>query len=178
MQGLLRALETSAGPRPQDALQVNNLAKELALEVAKLLGLDSGTQSMQPPNGADRKLVFVVMSFQLDMEPVFEGVQAAAEAVGLYAKRVKDVQGDYRITDKILQMIHAARLIVVDLTHERPNVYFELGYARGLGKTVVTTVRAGGIVHFDVKDWNYIEYNDSRILERDLKKRFEFELSV
>jgi hypothetical protein len=27
---------------------------------------------------------------------------------------------------------------VADLSHERPNVYFELGYARELGKTVVT----------------------------------------
>lgn len=57
-----------------------------------------------------------------------------------------------------------------------PTCIFELGYARGLGKTVITIAREGTTVHFDVKDWTYIPYVDSRILERDLKKRFEFEL--
>jgi nucleoside 2-deoxyribosyltransferase len=75
-------------------------------------------------------------------------------------------------------MIEGARFVVADLTHERPNVYFELGYARGLGKTVVTIAREGTAVHFDVKDWTYIPYIDSRLLELDLKKRFEFELST
>src|SRR5215472_8908980 len=68
------------------------------------------------------------------------------------AERVKDVQGDYRITETILAMIRQARFVVADLTHERPNVYFELGYARGLGKTVITLLRAGTIAHFDVRD--------------------------
>jgi hypothetical protein len=74
-------------------------------------------------------------------------------------------------------MIEISRFVVVDLTHERPNVYFELGYARGLDKTVVSIARQGTMIHFDVKDWTYIPYIDSRLLERDLRKRFEFELS-
>ena len=83
----------------------------------------------------------------------------------------------YRITDQIVQMITSARFVVADLTHERPNVYFELGFARGLGKTVITIAREGTTVHFDVKDWTYIPYIDSRLLERDMRKRFEFEMS-
>ena len=46
--------------------------------------------------------------------------------MGLEVKRVKDVPGDYRITDRIIRMIWEARLIVADLTYERPNVYFEI----------------------------------------------------
>ena len=84
---------------------------------------------------------------------------------------------DYRITDQIVQMIQSARLVVADLTHERPNVYFELGYARGLGKTIITIAREGTNLHFDVKDWTCIFYNDSRVLERELKRRFEYELT-
>lgn len=64
-----------------------------------------------------------------------------------------------------------------DLSHERPNVYFELGFARGLGKAVITIAREGTSIHFDVKDWTFISYIDSRLLERDLKKRFQFELA-
>jgi hypothetical protein len=69
-------------------------------------------------------------------------------------------------------------LIVADLSFERPNVYFELGYARGFGRTVITIAKKGTNVHFDVKDWVYIEYIDSRELEKKLKQRFEYELSL
>lgn len=124
----------------------------------------------------DPDLVFVVTSFDTDMEPAFEAIDAAAKAVGLRAERVKDAVGDYRITDKMLSSIQQAGLLVVDLTHERPNVYFELGYARGLGKTVITILKAGTQVHFDVQDWPYIAYVDSRPLERDLTERLRLEL--
>ena len=93
------------------------------------------------------------------MDPAYDAVAAAARAVGLRAERVKDVKGDYRIAEKILAMIRRARLIVADLTDERPNVYFEekLGYARGLGKTIVTVLRSGTTPHFDVYDCTYLE---------------------
>ena len=125
----------------------------------------------------DPKFIFVISAFLNDMDPVYISVEAAARAVGLIAKRVKDVPGDYRITDRIIEMIHRARFVIADLTHERPNVYFELGYARGIGKTVVTIARQGTNVHFDVKDWTYISYQDLRVLQHELEGRFEFELS-
>ena len=73
-------------------------------------------------------------------------------------------------------MLHAARLIVADLTHERPNVYFELGYARGLSKTVITIAEELTVVHFDVKDWTHVTYSKMQTLKRDLQKRFKFEV--
>lgn len=165
----------------QDVIDVGGLAHELAQEVAEILMKQESNQL--PINQAhaltydeDPCLVFVIISFSSDMEPVFEGIQSAGSFHNLKVERVKDVPGDYRITDKIIEMITKAKIIVADLTHERPNVYFELGYARGLGKTVVTTAREGTKLHFDVKDWTCTTYNDSRVLERHLKERFEFEL--
>jgi hypothetical protein len=177
MQSLMRALRTSTGVKPKDVIPVSDLAKEVAGEVAKILGLETKTYPVKLPNPIDPKLVFVIIAFRDDMEPIFEGIKAAGNSVGFNVKRVKDIIGDYRITDQVVQMINSANLIVADLTHERPNVYFELGYARGLGKTVITIAREGTNIHFDVKDWTYISYTDSRILERDLKQRFEYELS-
>lgn len=116
------------------------------------------------------------MAFVDDMEPVFEGIRDAAKAADLEAKRVKDVVGDYQISNKLIEMIHDSTIIVADLTHERPNVYFELGYARGIGKTVITTARDGTPLHFDVRDWTCTFYSDSRILERRLKERFVVEM--
>ena len=102
-------------------------------------------------------LVFVIMSFSPDMEPVFEGIGAAAQTAGFQAKRVKDIVGDYRITSRIIELITTSCMVVVDLTHERPNVYFELGYARGLERRLlrrlakarrfILTLRTG-LAHF------------------------------
>jgi ribosomal protein S18 len=115
------------------------------------------------------------MSFEEDMDPIFEGIKAAAEAAGLEAKRVKYLIGEYKIDLKLIDMLHQACMVVVDLTHERPNVYFELGYARGIGKTVITTARRGTSLHFDVQSWTCDFYMDSRVLERRLTERFKIE---
>jgi hypothetical protein len=174
---LLQALEMAIGPRPKEVIDPGKLAREVAGEVAKLLGLEASPRPPAVPAiNADSRLVFVIMAFSDDMDPIFDGIKAAGKGLDLDVKRVKDMQGDYRITDQIIEMIQAARFVVADLSHERPNVYFELGYARGLGKTVITIARKETTVHFDVKDWTYIPYIDSRLLERDIRKRFEYEL--
>lgn len=182
LRSVLSQPRPQAVPQKSGQVASSELAEDIARKVFDLLKADV-PGSPQPDRTAkeerkleDQILVFVICSFSPDMEPVFEGIKAAAEKVGLDAKRVKDFVGDYQITSQIMSMIATARLIIADLTHERPNVYFELGYARGLGKTVITCAREGTNIHFDVKDWTYIPYHDSRILEKSLVDRFQFEL--
>ena len=146
---------------------------EIARQIAHILSLNNDMKT-ETIGSFD---VFVIISFSEDMEPIFEGMKAAGETNGLNVKRVKDSIGDFRITDKIIKMINDARFIIADLTHEKPNVYFELGFARGLGKTIITTAREGTKIHFDVKDWPCIFYNDSRTLEKTLQNRFQHELN-
>jgi len=153
-----------------------NLAKNNN-ELLRAWAITQESEKIRSVEEVDPKFIFVISAFQDDMELVYLSIETAATKLGLNAKRVKDFPGDYRITDRIIEMIHKARFIVADLTHERPNVYFELGYARGLGKTVVTLARDGTNVHFDVKDWTYISYTDLKVLQNELEKRFEFEIS-
>lgn len=150
------------------------LIKEVTAQVIHRLRTSRWPQRAE--SQLDDQLVFVLCSFDPRMDPVFDAIDAAATAVGLRAERVKDAQGDYRITDRILTLIRSARLVVADLSCETPNVYFELGFARGIGKTVITILRTGTVVHFDVKDWAYLEYIDSRPLEHQLRDRFSFEI--
>jgi hypothetical protein len=178
MERIAQAIEylrASKEPPASAVIDRQSIIEDVTAQVMERLGLGRSS-SASGPEPPDDKLVFVVCTFTPEMEPIFDAIAAAAEAVGLRAERVKDVKGDYRITDKVLTLIRTARLVVVDLTYERPNVYFELGYARGLDKTVITILRAGAIAHFDVRDWAYLEYIDSRPLERQLRERFGFEL--
>jgi TIR domain len=178
LEQAIKSAQRSDAPPLQSALDIDKIAEAVEQRIASRLGLQSSSRSaaQRPVTLVDPNFVFVVMSFDASMEPAYDAVKAAAEVCGLVAKRVKDVPGDYRITDKMLGLIASARLIVVDLSLERPNVYFELGYARGLGKRVITILRKGSTAHFDVRDWQYLEYVDSRPLEKDLADRFRYEL--
>jgi hypothetical protein len=166
-------LQQSSEPAPSEHVDIRVIVEDIVDKKLASLGVDRLTSAAAPENDPD--LVFVVTSFEADMQPAFEAIEAAARVVGLRAERVSDVPGDYRITDRIMSSIRRARFIVVDLTHERPNVYFELGFARGLGKTVITIIREGAKAHFDVQDWTYLKYVDSRPLERALVERFKYE---
>jgi hypothetical protein len=120
----------------------------------------------------DDNLVFVIVSFGDSMKPVVEAIKEAATRNGLRAERADGQHPDYRITDTIFHMIRKARFIVADLTHESQNVYFELGAARMLDKTVITIAKQGTRVHVDARDWNVLEYIDSRPLEVMLADHF------
>lgn len=173
----VRDLVGSTEPPASESVDVARVAEDIVKRVLDGLGISPNRPLPQMGETQDNKLIFVICSFLPDMEPIFEAISAAAISVDLRAERVKDIIGDYRITEKMLSMIRRARFIVADLTHERPNVYFELGYARGIGKTVITILREGTERHFDIYDWTHISYMDSRPLERLLIERFEHEVA-
>ena len=144
--------------------------KEELIRVYRKEGSSKISMFDKNPNN---KLVFIIMAFKPDMEPVYDCLKEVAEEYDLIAKRVDEELGDYKITDKIIEMIEDCKFIIADLTHERPNVYFELGYARGIGKTVITIAKDTTKIHFDVKDWKYLSYNDTRVLEKKLRREID-----
>lgn len=115
--------------------------------------------------------VLVLMSFDDDMKPIYQGIAAATERAGFTPRPVRNVAAETGITDTIEETIASSRFIVVDLTYERPSIHFELGYARGLGKEIIPIARKGVCIRFDLKGLTCIEYVDSRTLEEDLHKR-------
>jgi nucleoside 2-deoxyribosyltransferase len=71
------------------------------------------------------------------LEDHLETIKSAAEQCGVRASRIDEEQSNEKITDRILEAIKKARFVIVDLTKERPNVFFEAGYAHGIGKTPI-----------------------------------------
>jgi hypothetical protein len=101
----------------------------------------------------ERNLVFVGMSFRDDMNQVYSIVRDACLTLSLKAVRVDDsVVGSGFIIRDITRLIEQAEFLIFDLTHERPNVYYELGYAHGVGnesEEILLIAREGTQVHFD-----------------------------
>ena len=79
--------------------------------------------------------------------------------------------GFQKIDLKVLSHIKLAEFIIADLTFERPNCYYEIGYAHALNKKVILTAKEGTKVHFDISTFPVISYKSMSDLERQLKER-------
>jgi nucleoside 2-deoxyribosyltransferase len=102
---------------------------------------------------------------------VLEAIKTAAAECGITAERIDEVESNQRITNRILGSICKAEFVIVDLTNERPNVFFEAGFAHGLGKLPIYVARAGTTIHFDIKDYPIITFRNMKQLKEGITKR-------
>jgi hypothetical protein len=101
-----------------------------------------------------RGLVFVIMPFtgQAHIES-YAAIQQECEKLGLRAVRADEAVGSKVVLADITAMIEDAEFIICDLSDERPNVYYELGYAHGVGNQaaeILLIAKADTSLHFDI----------------------------
>jgi hypothetical protein len=127
-------------------------------------------------NAESRPYCFVIMSFgdNPTLQDHYDlGIKPTVEECGFECVRADEVEHNLRITETIIGLIRNAHFVVADLTDERPNCYYELGYAHALRKNVIHTINKESSVHFDVKDYNFIVYTRLQELRDRLKQRIE-----
>jgi nucleoside 2-deoxyribosyltransferase len=75
----------------------------------------------------------------------------------------------------IVAEIRRSGLVVADFTGNRGGVYFEAGFAMGLGIPVIWTCRDTDInaVHFDTRQYNHIVWKEAGDLREQLQRRIE-----
>jgi hypothetical protein len=115
-------------------------------------------------------LCFVIMPFSVEFANVYAAIKAVVEDAGLRCVRADALSRTSRITDDVYEHIRAARVIVADISGQNPNVFYELGLAHALEKSVVTLVQHGQYVPFDVQGIRYCGYSvgDFDVLQRAL----------
>ena len=130
--------------------------------------------SGQKPN-VDSKQAFIAMWMDSRMDKVYTGaIVPAVERAGYSPYRVDDEYHLDRIEEKALSEIRRSRFLVVDLTHDergaRGSVYFEAGFALGLGIPIIYCCRKdqGKDVHFDVDHHYRIEWETHEELRTKL----------
>jgi hypothetical protein len=122
---------------------------------------------------------FIMMAFNdstgaaLTVEDIYNAIKRGSESAGIRAHRADDVEHSGLINSVIVDHIKRNRFLICDLTHERPNVYYELGFAHGLQKEVVLTASTGSNIHFDIAGYNIILYKNLTELEKKLCRRIE-----
>jgi len=78
---------------------------------------------------------FVAMDFDPALGDVYQlGIKPAVEACGIKCICLRDPPiRPSGITDRILSEIRLAQFVVADFTNQNHGVYFEAGFAKGLG---------------------------------------------
>lgn len=143
---------------------LKNPSPETALNTARV-SLDLGIQ---------QGYAFIAMPISpsdADLEDVLDAIKEAAQRCGVNAERVDEPHSNDRITDRILESIRKAEFVIVDLTGARPNVFYEAGYAQGLGKTPIYIARDGTKLEFDLKDYPIIFFRSLKALKDSLEAR-------
>lgn len=119
---------------------------------------------------------FIAMSFSEDLYPVFaDGFRKAFDDTDYRPYRVGEEYHNEKIDDKILEEIKKSAFLVADLTEHRNGVYFEAGYAKGLGLPVIWTCRddhKSGL-HFDIRQYNCILWHGADDLREKLKNAIQ-----
>ena len=124
---------------------------------------------------------FVAMWFDDSMDGVYEdGIKPALEAAGYEAFRIdrKDFLG--KVDDEIVAEIRKSKFVVADFTTSpekgaRGGVYYEAGFAYGLGIDVIHTVHQDCMktVHFDTNHINHLTWETPEDLRTNLQLRIE-----
>jgi hypothetical protein len=115
-----------------------------------------------------KDVVFIMMAFKgKGMEEVYSAIAAGCKGLGLHPMRADQTIGSGNIMKDVLTLIHDAEFIVCDLTNARPNVYYELGYAHGVGNNhlnILLTAKQGTTLHFDIAQLRVLHYRSTEEL--------------
>jgi hypothetical protein len=117
---------------------------------------------------------FVAMWFDDSMSDAWlSGFEPGIKAAGFRPVRLDDKDYVGGITDEIMAEIRRSRFVVADYTGQRHNVYFEAGFALGLGLTVIPTCRAdeNDKLEFDIRHLNTLPWKSPADLAEALNKR-------
>lgn len=123
--------------------------------------------------------IFVAMSFRDEEEPslvdYFKAMERAMTNTNLPLRmlRMDKVEGDFEISQRIMDEIDQADIIIADFTLSSQNVCFELGYARAKSKRIIQSAKKGTKLEFDTRNWRTIFYRNATELESKLEPAIE-----
>lgn len=136
-----------------------------------------GWEQIQPlprPGGIPGRC-FVAMWFSEELRSAYEqGIMPAVKrAIGKEPLRIDQKEHNNEITDEIMAEIRNAQFIVADFTGHRAGVYYEAGFAMGLGRPVIWSCRKDhlGGLHFDTNHKNHIVWETPAELNEMLYRR-------
>jgi hypothetical protein len=97
-------------------------------------------------------------------------IEPSLQANQFYIERADELTKAGPVSEDVTTAIFKAKLIVADLTGERPNSYYEIGLAHALGKPVVILAQSGTTRHFDLPGYQWHYWNSAEDHEPKFEK--------
>ena len=117
------------------------------------------------------------MWFDSQMTKAWKAIERGIDDSGYQPLRIDQRQHNNKIDDEIVAAIRGSRFVVSDFTGHRGGVYFEAGFAMGLGIPVIWLCRKDELdkAHFDTRQYNFILWEQANLadLTKALKNRIE-----
>ncbi|NOQ26835.1 MAG: hypothetical protein GQ564_15855 [Bacteroidales bacterium] len=152
-----------------------NCTKEI-LEILKIENSTKYSKSLLEKSFSSLEdQVFVIMKFgNEELDSAYEGViEPCINKFDLLSVRVDKIQDSGKINDQILENIAKSKFIIADLSGERPNCYYETGFAHALGKELILTIKENEKIHFDLNGYRFITWKTEADLRRKLIERIK-----
>jgi hypothetical protein len=126
----------------------------------------------------DSSQAFVAMWFHDSTnDAYFKGIAPALGATGYKPIRIDKKEHNNKIDDEIIAEIRRSRFLIADFICESKNVrggvYYEAGFAQGLGIPVIWTCKDTALddLHIDTRQYAHIVWRDPSDLYLQLKNR-------
>lgn len=124
---------------------------------------------------------FIAMWFDENLKHIYNvAIKPAIEMAGYEAKRIDLHEHNNDITDEIIAQIRRSKFLVADYTGHRGGVYYEAGFARGLGLEVFMTCRKDELnkLHFDINHQVCIDWTEDNLAEFSKKLSNKIEATL
>lgn len=122
--------------------------------------------------------VFIAACFDDVLKDSRDTIQSVVNSLGYKSRIVNREPHNEFIDLKIYELIRESRFVVADLTCNRQSVYYEVGFAHGLGLEVILTCRKDHFadkndeskrVHFDINHRNILTWENTAELSEKLR---------
>ena len=125
----------------------------------------------------DSSMGFIAMWFDKSVDPASLAIEAGIRNSGYEPLRIDRKEHNNKIDDEIVAGIRRSKFLVADFTGHRGGVYFETGFATGLGLPVIWLCRKDDLekTHFDTRQYNFIVWEQDKLAElsKALQNRIE-----
>lgn len=121
------------------------------------------------------KTALCLMPFHKKFDKIYTTIKTACLDAGYKCFRSDEPFNPGNVLRQILQMITSAEIIIAVLDGKNPNVFYEIGIAHSLGKTVILIGNAKNPddISFDLKFERLLLYNAPNDLQNKLTKSLQ-----
>ena len=155
---------------------INNASEDQLALVYKIATEGHKVPEMNPVMPSSGS-VFVSMPMNREkydcVDEIRDGTQNGISETGNFPYYLDLDAHNGNICEKMFEEIRGCKFLVADFTYQNEGVYYEAGYAKGIGKTVIHTCRKDEFskLHFDIKQIQFVIWENSQDLAQKLAEQ-------